>query len=242
MMRFSVTPFIAIALAGCAPAVIQPPNIDAVPMQENASQSGVTCVLEGEYPLVTGTTPYQAVDEINALIREKITDTYSEGVQDCPSMYLELIEPDSILKETTQFGFHVELNEKNLLSITHFASHYLEGAAHPTNLLDAFTVDVATGKQYSLASLFRIGSPYRERLIGIAQEQMRRDGIVASDEGQTDFSEWIFYFRPNHLVLGNFFTIHALQAMQVAIPLSELADIAREDGPIARLLGTTPSI
>lgn len=210
-------------------------------MYEKASQDGVTCVLEGLYPVVSRTAPHQAIDEINALIRKEITDTYAAGVQDCPQMYLDLIEPDSSLKETTQFGFHVEMNEKNILSITHYTSHYLEGAAHPTNLLDAFTVDVTTGTQYDLASLFRINSPYRERLISIVQEQIRQDGIVAGAEDQTDFSEWVFYLRPGHLVLGNFFTVHAIQAMQVAIPLYDLADIAREGGPIAHKLEATPS-
>jgi len=241
-MRYPLIIIGSVLAAGCtSSSTVLPLDIEGVPLRREVSAEGITCILEGEYPRVREEESRKNVDSLNEILHEAINDAYVTGFQDCPALYLDMTEQGSPLTETTQFGFHVELNEQNLLSITHFATHYLEGAAHPTNVLHALTLDVPSGEEYDLASLFRSESPYQERITAIVERQMAMDDIEASPEAWTNFDEWVFYFRPGYLIMGNFFNIHALQAMQVAISLDEFTDIAREGGPIMRLLEATPS-
>lgn len=240
-MRSSTLTTTAVVLTGCVSAFIQPPNIQPVPLRREASQGNVTCTLNGVYPVTQRTSSSQAIDTINDIIKEYILDAHTADNEQCPVQYADLVETGATLQRNTQIGFHVELNERGLLSITHFASHSLGGTAHPTHQLHAITVDVSSGERYDLASLFQPGAPYQERLRSLIQQQMERDDIIADAGVQTDVGDWVFYLRPNHLVLGNLFNVYALQATQIAISIQELADIAREGGPIARLLKAPPS-
>ena len=236
-MRSHLPIITSLLLSGCAGATTMPLEIDEATVHEEASQEGVSCILEGTYPVVRMPTSSQATDEINELIQREMLGSYVSGIQDCPALYLDLIEEGSSLTETTNFGFQIELNEQGLLSFTHYASHYLEGAAHPTNRLGALTIDTMSRETYDdIHSLFISDSSYKELLTALVQWQMKVEDIFANPDVQTDFDEWIFYLRPGYLILGNFFEVHALQAMQVAIPLEKLTEVIQENGPLQRLL------
>tara|TARA_Y100000310_G_scaffold180848_1_gene180760 strand:+ start:754 stop:1479 length:726 start_codon:yes stop_codon:yes gene_type:complete len=240
-MRLSLAIISTLLLAGCLGANTKPLRIETATWHEEASFGGVTCVVDGTYPVVFETKSDQNISLMNNLIQKHTLDAYTDEIQDCPKMYLELVETGALLTETNNFGFQIGFNEQGLLSFTHHSSHYLEGTAHPANSLGALTIDTVSGKIYDIASLFRPESSYKELLTVLVEWQMKMEGIFADPDVQTDFEEWIFYLRPGYLVLGNFFDVHALQAMQVAIPLDKLTEVIREDGPLQRLLESPTS-
>ena len=230
----------ALLLASCVREA-KPLEIETIPITREVSQGSVTCKVDGKYPNIKRTVFGQAIGSINSLVAKEIVGSYTTDIRSCPELYLDLIESGSTLTETTGFDYVIELNENNLLSISHSASHYLEGAAHPTNVLGAMTIDVDSGDKYRIWHLFGMNVPHREYLEIIVDKKLDEEGLVSSTDVKTDFTEWVFFLRPNALVFGNLFDIHALKGVQVEIPLEDLRDIAAKNGPLMRLLEATPS-
>ncbi len=235
-MKFFTIPFITLLFAGCATSGTTPPEVSSVTLREEASEGGITCVFEGRYPLVQTKNPSEAITSINDLLQDKILGEDRRDIEECPRMYAELVEDESTLTETVTVGFEVELNEKGLLSISHMASHYLEDAAHPSNSIGATTVDVSSGKEYSLTSLFQEDAPYRDRLEDAVYIWMESEDLIESSDLLTTFDEWVFFLRPETLILTNLFDVYALQGARVEIPLEELFDVADPTGPLMRFL------
>ena len=236
-MRPFIFTCILLLLAGCTKSpYAPPPQVNSVTLQEKASTGGITCIFDGRYPLLQTKNQSESIDSINTLLQNKILGEDHRDIEKCPALYANLVEDDSSLTETVTIGFEIELNEKGLLSISHMASHYLEDAAHPSNSIGATTVDVSSGKEYSLTSLFQYDTSYRDRLEDAVYIWMESKDLVESSDLLTTFDEWVFFLRPETLILTNLFDIHALQGARVEIPLEELFDVADPTGPLMRFL------
>lgn len=140
-------------------------------------------------------------------------------------------------------GYEVHLDRDDVLSVTIFYSGYTPPMAHPISLRASVTADPRTGRVYSLADLFE-----DERYIDILSEAVALDIeeqelplLAGFDKIAPDQD---FYLTERHLVL--YYQLYELAPYawgfpEFEIPLESLRGVAKEEGPIAVLLGIESS-
>ncbi|MDW7651372.1 MAG: RsiV family protein [Bacillota bacterium] len=135
--------------------------------------------------------------------------------------------------------FTIELNKENLLSIRFENFVIRKMAANGTTLLEALTVDLKTGKVYSLNDLFVKTRPYRIQLNKIIEAQIKQQDIptIGPFPGVKDDQD--FYLKPKSLVIffqELVFTPHFVGPPEFEIPYSQLTGLINMQGPIGRLI------
>lgn len=137
--------------------------------------------------------------------------------------------------------FEIKTNERNILSITFSNYAYADGFAHGLTLMDALTFDVSTGKQYTLADLFKPETNYVNLLTKIVNQQVK-DREVPIFEDHVEVSEnQPFYIADASLVL--FYPLYAITPYYYGIPrfpisVFDLQSIVAEDGALGRMIAT----
>lgn len=120
--------------------------------------------------------------------------------------------------------FTVKLKSDSILSIHSMFSSYAEGNAYPNNVLKSYNFDLTTGKEISFESLFKKDSKYLIPLHKFMAEAMIKDKTINDKEEFIALKKdkYEFYLTPNALVLINLFDIHAMQAIEVAVPYAKI--------------------
>lgn len=134
-----------------------------------------------------------------------------------------------------QGWFEVKTNERGVFSISLYNYAYT-GGAHGLTLQTSRTYDTDTGRAYALGDLFKPGSPYLERLTELVREQIRRRDIPVFENTQVTVTpDTDFYIADRALVL--YWPLYAITPYVYGfpyfpIPVFDLSDIVREDGPL----------
>lgn len=131
--------------------------------------------------------------------------------------------------------FETKTNERGVFSISLYNYAYT-GGAHGLTLQTSRTYDTDSGRTYALGDLFTPGSRYAERLTDIVREQIRRRDVPVFDLSQvTVMPDTDFYIADRTLVL--YWPLYAITPYVYGfpyfpIPVFDLSDIVREDGPL----------
>ena len=135
--------------------------------------------------------------------------------------------------------YEVHVDRTDLFSATMHYAGYMPPMAHPMHLRASVTADPTTGRVYTLADLFD-DERYIEVLseavaLGIEEKELPLLGEFDKIAPDQDF-----YLAERHLVL--YYQLYDLVPYawgfpEFEIPLESLQEIAKEDGPIAKLLG-----
>lgn len=177
------------------------------------------------YPRVSGLLDDEVEERINRLIQARVSAMVPDEGCD---VYREI-------KGT----YEVMLNEKGILSVKFNVYSIRNHAANGIDEQRSLTVNLETGKEYRLYDLFKRHSNYKSVLNRIIQEQIEERDIPLIKEftGIDDYED--FYLTKNSLVVyfqEIEFTPHYVGIPEFTIPYSQIKNLVRDDGPIARFM------
>jgi len=206
-------------LAGCSIDIEEThPIVEQIFLQEEASDGGIVCTLEGSYPHIKNLSSVQVEVNINAALDE-IALNMKEAVRNCPATLSDIIEPDENILDTTTASYDVKLLDDTMFSVVILSSHMLEGAAHPNNTIDTFVFDLTTGQPITLAEYFEDTPGYEDILEQAITQALQREEINI-DEAVRNLAHK-FYITEDSLVLVDLFDVHALKGFEVRIPRTD---------------------
>lgn len=135
--------------------------------------------------------------------------------------------------------FEIKTNERNVLSVAFSNYAYADGFAHGLTLMDSLTFDVVTGKQYTLAELFKPDADYVEILTELVNKQVKEREIPTFEDYISVAKDQPFYIADKSLVL--YYPLYAITPYYYGLPkfpisVYELESIVEEDGPLGRML------
>lgn len=177
------------------------------------------------YPRVSGLPDDGVEEKINRLIQDQVLAMIPrEGCE----VYQEI-----------KGIYEVELNDRSILSVKFDVYTIRIHAANGINEQRSLTVNLETGKEYRLYDLFKRNSNYKSVISGIIKDQIEEQNIplVKEFRGIDDYEE--FYLTKNALVIyfqEIEFTPHYIGVPEFSIPYSQIRNLVREDGPIARFI------
>ncbi|MFC4777737.1 DUF3298 and DUF4163 domain-containing protein [Paenibacillus sp. GCM10023252] len=170
----------------------------------------------------------------NAAAGKQMNETIKDTVR-------KLIENQGSLEDPRaemQGYYEVKTNEKNVLSLSLFNYAYT-GGAHGLTLQASLTFDTTSGRSYSLAQLFKPGSPYIRRLSELVKAQIAVRKLEPLQPFESIRPDQDFYVADRSLVI--YFQLYELLPYVygfVYFPISvyEIQDIVNEQGPLGPML------
>jgi Copper amine oxidase N-terminal domain./Protein of unknown function (DUF3298). len=158
-------------------------------------------------------TPYfegfKGAEILNRNIRNKVAD--SVGRANTDTKYMKKLDEEISAKEGKTFVHKIALSTTydyfksgDILSLQ-FNTYYYSGGAHPTNWIDCYTLNTATGELYTLKSLFKENSDYANYLTShIISVIDKNPGFYFQEYAKTISDKegnFKFYIEGNKLVI-----------------------------------------
>ncbi len=177
------------------------------------------------YPRVSGLPDDAVEDKINRMIQERaLAMIPKEGC----GVYQEI-----------KGVYEVTLNDRGILSLKLNVYSIRIHAANGIDEQRSLTVNLETGKEYRLYDLFKRNSDYKTVISNIIRKQIEERNIPLIKEfsGIDDFEN--YYLTENALVIyfqEIEFTPHYVGIPEFPIPYSQIKNLIRVDGPIARFI------
>lgn len=177
------------------------------------------------YPQVSGLRNDAVEDKINRLIEERVAAMIPR-------------EGCDVYGDITG-NYEVMLNEQGILSLKFNVFTIRIHAANGIEEQRSLTVNLETGRLYRLYDLFERNSNYKDVINEIIREQIEERDIPLIKEftGIDDFED--YYLTRNNLVIyfqELEFTPHFVGIPEFPIPYSQIKNLIRKDGPIARFI------
>lgn len=177
------------------------------------------------YPQVSGLRNDAVEDKINRLIEERVAAMIPR-------------EGCDVYGDITG-NYEVMLNERGILSLKLNVFTIRIHAANGIEEQRSLTVNLETGRLYRLYDLFERNSNYKDVINEIIREQIEERDIPLIKEftGIDDFED--YYLTKNNLVIyfqELEFTPHFVGIPEFPIPYSQIENLIRKDGPIARFI------
>ncbi|WP_346267717.1 DUF3298 and DUF4163 domain-containing protein [Sporosarcina sp. E16_3] len=155
-----------------------------------------------------------------------------------------LVEQSFYDKDLVELFANYELknNQRGILSLN-LIVYSFTGGANGLTISKSLTFDTKTGKQYELKDLFKTGSDYEKMLSDIIRKRIKDWNIQLSDPPFKGIrSDQDFYIADTSLVI--YFqqieiTPHYWGFPYFPIPILDLADIIKPDGPLDRMMAFT---
>lgn len=167
---------------------------------------------------------------VEILINSSIVSTLNK-------ILVELGYHDSNLLEMVG-EFEIKTNERGILSLS-LTVYSFTGGAHGMTIVKSLTFDVATGKQYELKDLFKDDSQYVKILSNIIAIKIKDWETLLLDKFTQIRSDQDFYLADHSLVI--YFQLYEITPYVAGfpyfpIPILDIQDIIKPDGPLERLL------
>ncbi|NQS75172.1 MAG: DUF3298 domain-containing protein [Peptococcaceae bacterium] len=177
------------------------------------------------YPQVSGLRNDAVEDKINRLIEERVAAMIPR-------------EGCDVYGDITG-NYEVMLNEQGILSLKFNVFTIRIHAANGIEEQRSLTLNLETGRLYRLYDLFERNSNYKDVINEIIREQIEERDIPLIKEftGIDDFED--YYLTRNNLVIyfqELEFTPHFVGIPEFPIPYSQIENLIRKDGPIARFI------
>lgn len=135
--------------------------------------------------------------------------------------------------------YEIKNNQRGILSLTLSNFIFTEHMAHPADNLTALTTDLRTGKFFSLQELFKPGSNYVERINKLVKLQVEERDMDLFEGFKGINPDQDYYIADQCLVI--FFQRYEIGPRPLGypmfpIPIYQLEDIVKEDGPLGIML------
>ncbi|MHC1772188.1 MAG: stalk domain-containing protein [Flexilinea sp.] len=113
-----------------------------------------------QYPVIEELGNREVQDKINAIFKQLADDAAQQGVKNAADLAPYILEfPDMPGQCETYFNYQVKYNQNDVISLI-FLNYQFAGGAHGSTLQTAYTVNLKTGKQYTLKDLFKENTDY----------------------------------------------------------------------------------
>lgn len=202
-------------------------GISAQIVEKRIEQDGINIV----YPQVTGLPDTEVQERINQVIEERVYGLIAEQRKWPDEAGMKILE---------MLGtYNIEVNKNGILSVRFENYMYPEHAAHGTTMVDSVTVDLNTGKVYTLRDLFKPGTDYIITLNKMISEQFKERDIPMINEFKGITVKQDYYLTPADLVIyfqAYEYTPGSVGIPEFKIPYRIIINYINEEGPIGRLL------
>lgn len=181
-------------------------------IKETSENSALKITLQ--YPQVNGLDNKRVQDEINALSKQLAENAAKEGEKNAADLaeYRKAYPDGSPNPCETYFNYHVKYNKNNMLSLV-FLNYQYAGGAHGNTLQTSYTINLETGKQYSLKDLFEKDSDYVSVISDgvkaqLTERNLMNDLLVSFDKIREDHSYYLtndgvaVYFQQYEILPG----------------------------------------
>lgn len=172
------------------------------------------------------------VDLPNATLEKRMNMTIKNQA-------LELIKSQNFDPNTAQSemlgGYEIKTNERAILSLTQSNYAYTEHQAHGMTYKKSLTVNVKTGKFYTLAELFKPGSDYVQRISDLIRIQIKQRQIDLLAPFTHIRPDQDYYLADKALII--YFELYEITPYYYGFPMFpisiyDLQDIWNENGPL----------
>jgi hypothetical protein len=143
-------------------------------------------------------------------------ETLSPDIQEDTSACLK--EGGAELTDSTEVDFEVTRLDDHYFSVVLSRSQYLEGAVHPNNSITTLVFDLSTGQPIPLTEFAE-----ESVLLEYVQAQVTKEGI-GTYPSETSNPIEKYCLTEESLVLVDLFSVYAVQAFEVEVPLAEIVD------------------
>lgn len=136
-------------------------------------------------------------------------------------------------------SFEIKTNERAILSLILSNYAFTYPAAHGLTIIKSISANIETGQIYQLKDLFKPDSNYVQRLSNIIKKQIKQRELSESSQFETIEPNQDFYIADKTLVI--YFQLYEILPYSAGfpmfpIPVYEIRDIIREDGPLGRMI------
>jgi hypothetical protein len=206
--------------------------------------------VNAEYPQVEG------AEKFNRLAEEFVTKEVADFKKDAGPDPGEKDYMPEASEDSLNIRYTVRLLTDDLVSVEFPVDYYEHGAAHGSHAFHVINYDVKSGRELSLADLFRPGSDYLGKISEVAIKQLRRwnrdsadypggagepylndEGIAEGAKPSAEnYQNWTI--TPRGLaVTFDYYQLgaYAAGAPAVVLPYADLKEIIRPGGPLDRL-------
>jgi hypothetical protein len=207
--------------------------------------------VNAEYPQVEGAEKFNQLAE--GFVTKEVADFKKDaGPKRGEKDYMPEASEDSL-----DIRYTIRLLTDNLISVEFPIDYYEHGAAHGSHAFHVINYDVKSGRELSLADLFKPGPGYLGKVSEVAIRQLHRWNRDSADypggggqpylddqgiaEGAApkaeNYKNWTI--TPRGLVITfDYYQLgaYAAGAPAVVLPYSDLKDVLRADGPLAPVL------
>lgn len=136
------------------------------------------------------------------------------------------IDEKDLPKTTFYVSYLPPYLKDNLLSIRFNTMYYVQGAAHPTNLIKSITINLADGTDVKLDKLFKPNTDYGKRLNERMKQAIKEKDITISVPFKGLEENQGYYLTDEGLVLYyNEYTPHVVGPLAFTVPYRVIADL-----------------
>lgn len=202
-------------------------GISAQIVEKRIEQNGINIV----YPQVTGLTDTEVQERINRAIEDGVQGLIAEQRQWPDTSGLNIQEMIGTYK--------IGVNKNGILSVRLENYMYPEHAAHGTTMVKSVTVDLETGKVYTLGNLFQRGTDFIMILNQMIRQQFKERDLPMINEFRGITVNQDYYLTPKNLVIyfqAYEYTPGYVGIPEFEIPYRKIINYINEEGPIGRLL------
>lgn len=195
--------------------------------EKRIQQDGINIV----YPQVAGLPDKQVQETINRTILNSVNALVAE----------QRVWPDSSGLQIAEMTgtYTIGANKNGILSVRLENYMYPEHAAHGTTMVNSVTLDLNTGKVYTLRDLFRRDTDYILTLSKMISQQFKERDIPMLKEFKGITVNQEFYLTARDLVIyfpAYEYTPGYVGVPEFKIPYRTIINYINEEGPIGRLV------
>ena len=217
-------------------------------IKEGSKKAGYS--VNAEYPQIEGAEKFNQLAQ--AFVSKEVAE-FKKGAG--PTRGEKDYMPEAS-EDTLTVRYTVRLLSDDLISIEFPIDYYEHGAAHGSHAFHVINYDVKSGRELSLAELFKPGSDYLGKVSEVAIKQLHRwnkdsaeypagggqpylddEGIAEGAAAKAEnYQNWTITprglaFTFDYYQLG----AYAAGAPAVVLPYADLKDVLRPGGPLDRL-------
>lgn len=131
-----------------------------------------------QYPQIEGLESKVIQDEINGIFKGLAGSAVQEGIKNVADLAPYVLQnPDMPSQCETYFNYQVKYNQNNVLSLI-FLDYQYAGGAHGSTVESSYTINLKTGKMYSLKDLFKEKTDYSSVISGSVKRQLNERGLT----------------------------------------------------------------
>ena len=205
--------------------------------------------ISAEYPELSGSANAAGFNSAAKAAVLKAIGVFKKDLSTMTAADLKLMSANG-MGSYIDVGYNVEYADDDLISVN-FSTDYFMGGAHPSHDTFTLTYDLKSGKELTLASLFKPGSKYLNTIATLSVADLKARKDPDSGESLGLLSDGVFvdgakptaanYHNWNITKKGLMFTFVQYQVASYAegpqtviVPYAKLKPMAAANGPLAK--------